>query len=161
MTVHEESIRTPMIVSGEQQTYDGRGVGRVNAPMNHVDIAPTTLGLCGIAKPAWMRGYDYSGFRLTKRPRDGQPDSAYLQAVVPTGHANSVNKAWRGVVTRDGWKYACFENTSWLMFNLNDDPYEQMNLAHNNGYRAERRKLIDRLRQWGADVGDPFAIPAD
>jgi arylsulfatase A-like enzyme len=105
MTVHEESIRTPMIVSGEQQTYDGRGVGRVNAPMNHVDIAPTTLGLCGIAKPAWMRGYDYSGFRLTKRPRDGQPDSAYLQAVVPTGHANSVNKAWRGVVTRDGWKY--------------------------------------------------------
>jgi len=161
MTVHEESIRTPMIVSGEQQVYDGRSVGRVNAPMNHVDIAPTTLGLCGIRKPDWMRGYDYSGLRLSKRSRDGQPDSAYLQSVIPTGHSHSINKAWRGLVTRDGWKYACFENTSWAMFNLNDDPYEQMNLAHNNVYRAERKKLIDRLKQWGADVGDPFAIPAD
>jgi chaperonin GroES len=41
------------------------------------------------------------------------------------------NKAWRGVVTRDGWKYACFENMSWLLFKLNEGPYGQMNLAHN------------------------------
>jgi arylsulfatase A-like enzyme len=161
MTMHEESIRTPMIVSGEQQVYDGRGVGRPNAPMNHVDIAPTTLGLCGLDKPAWMRGFDYSGYRLTRRKMAAQPDSAFLQSVIPTGHGHSVNKAWRGIVTRDGWKYACFENTSWMLFHLNDDPYEQMNLAHNNLYRAERQKLIGRLRQWVADTGDQFAIPTD
>lgn len=161
MTPHEESIRVPMILSGEQPVYDGRLTGRPEQPFNHVDIAPTTLGLCGIAKPAWMRGHDFSGYRLNRRPRGGEPDSAYLQAVIPTGHNHSVNKAWRGVVTRDGWKYACFENVSWLLFNLNEDPYEQMNLAHNNAYRAERKRLLDRVKQWAADTGDRFAFPAD
>jgi arylsulfatase A-like enzyme len=161
MTVHEESIRTPMFISGEQQVYNNRGVGRHPLPMNHVDIAPTTLGLCGIKKPEWMRGYDYSGFRLTNRPKDNVPDSAYLQSVIPTGHGHSVDKAWRGIVTRDGWKYACFDNVSWTLFNLNDDPYEQANLAHNSIYRAERKKLLDRLKQWSNDTGDKFALPAD
>ena len=64
-------------------------------------------------------------------------------------------------MTRDGWKYACFENRSCLLFNLNEDPYEEANLAQNNRYRAEREKLIARLRQWAADTGDQFSIPED
>lgn len=39
------------------------------------------------------------------------------------------------------------------MFNLNDDPYEQVNKAHNNKFRAERQKLIARLKQWVSDTG--------
>jgi hypothetical protein len=31
-----------------------------------------------------------------------EPDSAYLQSVIPTMHADSVDKPWRGIVTRDG-----------------------------------------------------------
>ena len=81
--------------------------------------------------------------------------------MVPTGHGDSINKPYRGVVTRDGWKYAAFDNNSWLMFNLNEDPHEQRNLAHNNRYRAERRKLIERLRQWVNDTGDKFNLPGD
>ena len=109
-----------------------------------------------------MEGTDYSYFRLAGRPRaSAEPESAYLQSVIPTGHANSINKPWRGVVTRDGWKYVCFENTSWLLYNLNDDPYEQANLSHNNRYRAERRKLIARLKQWASDTADRFPVPED
>jgi arylsulfatase A-like enzyme len=81
--------------------------------------------------------------------------------VIPTGHPNSINAPYRGVVTKDGWKYVCFENRSWLMFNLNEDPYEQANLAHNNLYRAERKKLVGRLNQWVNDTGDKFQIPAE
>jgi len=62
-------------------------------------------------------------------------------------------------VTRDGWKYVCFEKTSWLMFNLNDDPYEEANLAQNQKYKAERKKLIDRVKQWSAETNDPFTFP--
>ncbi len=162
MTPHEESIRIPMIVGGEQQVYDGRVTGRPNVPFNHVDIAPTTLGLCGIAPPSWMRGVDYSGYRLAsrKRPRV-EPDSAFLQSVVPTGHNHSVNKPWRGLLTRDGWKYTCFEGVSWGLFNLNEDPYEQANLAHNNAFRTERRKLAGRLKEWIASTGDKFSVPED
>jgi hypothetical protein len=31
--------------------------------MNHVDVAPTSLGLAGIAVPQWMEGTDYSHIR--------------------------------------------------------------------------------------------------
>jgi arylsulfatase A-like enzyme len=159
MNPYEESIRIPFIIGGEQPRYLGRAVGRLPVLLNHVDIAPTTLGLCGIPKPAWMEGKDLSSFRLANRAKTEMPDSAYLQTVVPTGHPHSINKPYRGLVTREGWKYVCFEGSSWLLFNLNEDPYELVNLAHNERYRAERRKLIDRLKQWLSETGDKFAIP--
>ncbi len=163
MTPYEESIRIPFIISGEQPTYEGRAVGRSLVPVNSVDIAPTTLGLCGLEKPVWMEGTDYSRNRLGARRagRPSEPDSAYLQCVIPTGHGDSVNKTWRGLVTKDGWKYVCLPGTSWMMFNLNDDPFEMANLALNAKYRAERGKLIARLKQWSADTGDKFEIPED
>jgi arylsulfatase A-like enzyme len=39
-----------------------------------------------------------------------EPDSAFLEEVIPSGHPDSVNRAWRGLVTLDGWKYCCLEN---------------------------------------------------
>jgi arylsulfatase A-like enzyme len=156
---YDEAIRTPMLISGGLPPYGWRK-GRVPVLSNHVDIAPTTLGLAGIRKPDWMRGADLSRLRV---PRGGAgpslPDSAYLQNVVPTGHGDSINLPYRGIVTTDGWKYVCLENLSWMMFNLNEDPYEDANLAQNNVYRAERKKLIARVQQWVADTGDKFAIP--
>jgi arylsulfatase A-like enzyme len=160
MTPHEESIRIPFLIGGEQpHGYDGRGNGRFPVPLNHVDIAPTTLGLCGIAKPNWMEGTDYSHYRIKRKPSAAEPDSAYLQCVIPTMHGDSVDKPWRGIVTRDGWKYVCFEGIPFLMFNLNEDPYEQANLAHNVRYRQERKRLGDRLKQWVSDTGDKFNLP--
>ncbi|MDQ6677751.1 MAG: sulfatase [Acidobacteriota bacterium] len=156
---YEESIKTPMILSGGTGRYGGWKNGQAPVVSNHVDIAPTTLGLCGIGKPDWMRGHDYSSRRLAKPPAGPEPDSAYLQQVIPTGHPDSINTPYRGLVTRDGWKYCCFENRSWLMFNLNDDPYEEANLAQNERYKVERKKLIARLKQWSAETNDPFAIP--
>jgi arylsulfatase A-like enzyme len=158
---YQESIRIPFVIGGELPRYEGRKNGRLPVVLNHVDIAPTTLGLCGIKKPDWMQGTDLSHHRLTKPAAGPEPDSAYLQQVIPTGHGNSINTPYRGLVTKDGWKYVCFEGRSWLMFNLNEDPYEQMNIAHNNLYRAERKKLIARLNQWANDTGDKFTIPAD
>lgn len=159
MNPYEESIRIPFTITGELARYQQRGNGTTDAFLNAPDIAPTTLGLCGIRKPEWMQGADLSWLRLVGRERQAKPDSAYLQTVIPTGHGHSVNKPYRGVVTVDGWKYACFEGISYVMYNLSDDPYEQVNLAHNNRYTAERKKLIARTRQWAADLGDTFVFP--
>jgi arylsulfatase A-like enzyme len=154
----DESIRIPFVVGGLYPRYEGRS-GRQPALINHVDIAPTTLGLCGIDPPGWMRGHDYSGSRLPWRPQTAMPDSAFLQCVIPTGHGDSVDRPWRGIVTLDGWKYLVLEGQLWLMFNLNEDPYELVNLAHNTRYRAQRRRLQDRLTAWIEDTGDRFDLP--
>jgi arylsulfatase A-like enzyme len=155
----EEAIRIPFIIAGEKMRYNERATARIPTLLQSVDIAPTTLGLCGIDIPEWMEGTDYSSRRLTAKQGASEPDSAYLQNVIPTGHADSINQPYRGVVTADGWKYVAFEGTSYLMYNLNEDPYEQINLANNNRFRTERKRLIERVRQWSADVNDPFELP--
>jgi arylsulfatase A-like enzyme len=156
---YEESIRTPIIISGCQPRYPPWKNGNLPVLSNHVDIAPTTPGLCGIRQPEWMEGTDFSCHRIGSPPAKADPDSAFLQCVVPTGEADTINTPYRGLVTRDGWKYVCFENQSWLQFNLNEDPDEEMNLAQLDRYRPERKKMIARLKQWIADTGDRFSIP--
>jgi arylsulfatase A-like enzyme len=158
---YEESIRVPFIISGEHpMAYDGRRVGRFAVPINHVDVAPTSLGLCGLPVPDWMEGFDYSHYRYRDRPRPkAEPASAYLQSVIPTGHPHSINAPWRGVVTDKGWKYVCFEGVPWLLFDLNDDPYELANLVHNSLYRDKQRELLQELAGWVDRTGDSFTLP--
>ena len=158
----EESLRIPFIIgaAGSLGTRYNSPSGRVPAVVNHVDIAPTTLGLCDIETPEWMRGFDYSGLAQRGMKCDIPPDSAYIQSDTPTTDRTLDGPwPWRGVVTVDNWKYACLENQPWLMFDLSDDPYEQRNLALSSKARVERRRLHDRLRQWMADIGDEFPLP--
>ena len=51
------------------------------------------------------------------------------------------------------------EGQPWLLFNLNEDPYEQANHAHNSLYHAERRQLQARLAEWIDHTGDSFQLP--
>ncbi len=154
---YEESIRIPFIISGEQPHYEGRKNGKVNVPINHVDIAPTTLGLCGIEIPEWMEGTDYSHHRLSWRPKDQEPDSAYLQCL---DDRESAAEPWRGIVTKDGWKYVCVPGHAQFMCNLNVDPYEQANLVFHRNYTNKKKDLNERLKQWIKETGDTFELPS-
>ena len=156
---YEESIKVPFIIGGGiPLSYDGRKSGNAHCLVNHVDIAPTTLGLCGIDVPSWMEGFDYShrrtGVNFNERI-ELEPDSAYLQLL----EDRESSYAWRCVVTQDGWKYACVRHGEWLMFNLKDDPYELNNLAFNTQYRRQREELNVLLRAWAEKTGDEFPFP--
>lgn len=156
---YEESARVPFLIGGGQQmNYGDWRSGNSPSLVNHVDIGPTTLGLCGIETPDWMEGFDYSHRRTGVNARERvamEPDSAYLQLI---GDRES-SYAWRCVVTRDGWKYACVENGEWMLYNLNEDPYEQTNLAFNTAYRKKRADMKVLLNEWIKKTGDTFAIP--
>ncbi|MBE3096523.1 MAG: sulfatase [Planctomycetes bacterium] len=154
----EESIRIPFIIAGGPLA-DKINRGKDRAPVNTVDIAPTTLGLLGLPKPDWMQGTDYSSHFLPGAMRKDDPDSAFIQAVVPTGHGDSVDRPWRGIVARDGWKYVCLEGQPWMLFNLSEDPYEMVNLAHNTKFKGPRKRLHDRLTAWIEKTGDKFDLP--
>jgi arylsulfatase A-like enzyme len=153
---YDESIRVPLIIGGIDRAYKLKS-GPSGALATNVDLAPTSLGLCGLPVPAAMQGRDLSGLR--RRETSAGPDSAYLQLVKPTRHQDSVDRPWRGIVTDDGWKYVCLEGQPWLMFDLGQDPYEQVNLAFNTGFGRQRGRLQDRLREWIEATGDVFALP--
>ncbi len=154
----EEAIRVPCIIGGGRR-YEMKAGNRVDAPINHVDMAPTSLGLCGIEVPDWMSGTDYSHYRLGNSSNVTEPDSAFLQLVVPTGHADSIDRPWRGVVTRDRWKYVVLKDQPWMMFDLDSDPYEFVNLVFNSRYRRERTRLHERLATWINETDDVFDLP--
>jgi arylsulfatase A-like enzyme len=163
-TPWEESIRIPFIMSGLRPHTRHSGMMRTDAPISNVDIAPTSLGLCGIDVPDWMLGYDYSDYRnpdvpKSHLPADDEPDSAYLQHCIRKMHPGCMDRTWRGIVTRDGWKYVVSDGFPYLMFNLNEDPYEQRNLALDAGYATRREQLQQRLAQWMDDLNDPYPLP--
>lgn len=156
---YEESVKIPFIIGGgKPMSYEGWKAGNVPCLMNHVDIAPTTLGLCGIDVPSWMEGFDYShrrtGTDFHTRIQE-EPNSAYLQLI----DDRESGYAWRCVITRDGWKYACVKNGEWLLFNLKDDPDEMNNLSFHTGYRQKRREMNRLIRQWAEKTGDDFPFP--
>ena len=153
---YEESIRIPLLIArASPELTDPSDV--CDSVVNHVDVAPTTLGLCGISPPPRMVGCDYS-HRL-RREQGEEPESAYLQQIPPKAWVHGLDVPWRGVVTRDNWKYICMPGARWLMFNLNDDPYEQANLAFNTLFMPQRKRLHEMLTQWIERTGDKFEMP--
>jgi arylsulfatase A-like enzyme len=156
----EESIRIPFLIYGA-----GIDTGLDDYPelINHVDIAPTTLGLCGIDAPENMVGVDYSGYFVADRQKPvNPPDSAFLQLVDPGwiyGFASDRERPWRGVITNDGWKYVVLEGQPWLMYNLNCDAYELANLAMDGRFKQERQYLQNKLMNWITHTGDIFKLP--
>ena len=163
MSPYEESIRIPVIFSGGRRTALKPGLKggyREKVCFNHVDFAPTSLGLCGLPVPEWMEGTDYSWVRTAGAERpDRELTSAFLQSVIPTRHFDSVDKPFRGVVTEDGWKYVCLEHCEWMLFHLKEDPYELVNYAHEQLYVGKRRELYDLLCRWIEKTGDSFPMP--
>lgn len=163
MSPYEESVRIPVILSGGRRTamkHGMKGGWREKVCFNHVDFAPTSLGLCGITPPDWMQGHDLSYLRFHDKTRPADtPKSAYLQSVIPTCHFDSVDKPFRGIVTEDGWKYVCLPGCEWLLFNLNEDPYEFVNLAHERLYLNKRKECMEMLKEWVEKTGDSFELP--
>lgn len=153
---YEEALRIPCIVlpAGEQRVQETS-----DAPFNHVDFAPTSLGLCGIDIPNWMEGTDFSHHIIPNRPKpETEPTSAYIQQCVRKRFA-SVNRTWRGIRTNDGWKYVCLEGQPLVMFDLNEDPYETLNLAFLDTHNEKREELQYELANWIEKTGDTFTLP--
>jgi arylsulfatase A-like enzyme len=151
---HAESLHIPMLILGPR--HDCR-MGPVDAPINHVDIAPTSLGLANLPIPIWMRGYDFSNLVRNDRPMPtDMPQSAYCQIV---RSCPGLGGPWRGIVTADGWKYAVTSAAPWLMFNTREDPFEQTNLVFDPQFTARREQLHTELARWIQQVDDPFELP--
>jgi arylsulfatase A-like enzyme len=152
----EEAIRIPCIF---RPAGGCRAAPESDVPFNHVDFAPTTLGLCGITPPDWMQGSDLSHHILPGRPSPAQePESAFLQHSFRK-RFDCLNRVWRGVRTRDGWKYVCLEGQPIMLFNLNEDPYELNNLVYLDAHNDVRAELQATLADWLRRTGDVFELP--
>jgi arylsulfatase A-like enzyme len=152
----EEAIRIPCLFKPAGKNPKQRFS---DVPFNHVDFSPTSLGLCGIEKPEWMSGTDLSSFIIQDRPSPPkEPDSVFLQHIFRK-RFDCLNRPWRGIRTRDGWKYIVLEGQPIMMFNLKDDPFEMTNLVYLDEFNERRKALHEKLENWITETGDVFLMP--
>ena len=152
----QESIRIPCIFRPAGITITEH---ISEAMFNHIDIAPTTLGLCGIKPPIWMSGTDFSHYLTGKQAPKEEPDAVLLQHIYPKDFL-CLDRPWRGIVTKDGWKYVVIEHQPIMLFNLNEDPYEMNNMVYfaDKKIKIKRAELAHKLQKMLGDVGDTFLV---
>lgn len=115
---YRESSQVPFLV---------RWPGKIEAdctlgmPFGTPDIFPTLCGLAGIEVPEGLDGVDCSRAFL-----GGQPprESAYLMMQ----HGYVPWPGWRGLRTQR-YNYARTESAPWILFDLDNDPFEERNLV--------------------------------
>ncbi|WP_435009175.1 sulfatase family protein [Tundrisphaera lichenicola] len=146
----EESIRVPGIVRYPARIEAGR---TLDALLSHVDLAPTLLALSGLPAPAGMQGTDLSWVVLGTTDRG--PDSAFFQIFVPFA-GDGTPHPWRGIRT-DRWMYARTEAGPWVLYDLEEDPYEQKNLARDPAHANELASLESRLNDWMERTDDAWS----
>ena len=145
----EESIQVPGVIRWPARMRRAR---RLDTFFTHVDFAPTMLGLCGVARPAPMQGADLSGAIMGRQGR--APDSAFFQIFGPY-RGDGTEDAWRGVRTRR-YMYARFESKPWVLYDLENDPYEMRNIADNPASQPILRDMERRLAAWMSRTGDSW-----
>jgi arylsulfatase len=131
----EGGVRTPAIVAGPGV----KNPGRISAALLHVtDITPTVLALTGVSADATTAQIPIEGASWTPllsgqsaivHPQDATWTSElFFQRAVRRGD-------WKAVYAPDEAQVAKFPlappKSSWLLFNIKDDPGETKNLAEN------------------------------
>jgi len=140
--MHEESIRTPMIVYDPRLAAGQRG-RREEMTLN-IDIAPTLLEAAGMDAPRQMQG------RSLYRLLDGK-STAWRKEFF---YEHNFDHAWipqtEGVRT-DRWKYTRYVTTSpefEELFDLEKDPLEERNLAREGAHAAKLDEMRATYRTW-------------
>ena len=163
---YEQSIRVPMLL---RVPWLGNGQ-RVPGRYGHIDTVPTLLDLCGADIPAHLQGesrvpvlegettladndvvIDWTGRNLDASSNyvDTLPD---LDVTMNTQH--------RVLIGRDGWKLILSPLDQGELYDLNNDPYEQINLFDDQAHRERIRNMAARIKEWQGRNGDTAELRA-
>ena len=143
ITFFEGGIHTPYFIRWPEKIAAGRAY---EPAVSHIDIFSTALAAAGVAPPSdrVIDGVNVLDYALQSPPR---PLSRPL--------------FWRTggykVVMRDGWKLQVQEQTGkmWL-FNLNEDPTEQVNLSLGEVHAEELKTLRAMLYELDSEMAEPL-----
>ncbi|WP_084684762.1 sulfatase-like hydrolase/transferase [Maribacter forsetii] len=157
--LYEESVKAPLIVYDGRVLESERGF-RENALISSVDIAPTILSMAGITAPKSMQGKDFSNL-LNKTQDMSQWRNAvfmedlFIEEMFHQRYKENVdeinqelinaNRSYRsrGIRT-DRYKYfVYYEHKPKIeeLYDVENDPLEQNNLANNKEYVDVLKRL--------------------
>ena len=140
--MHEESIRTPLIIRDPRQKASA-GTTRDEMALN-IDCAPTMLSLAGIEPPASTNGRD-----LTPLVRGESPAWRHEWFYEHLFEHSTIPKT-EGV-RGENWKYCDFIESDphyEELYDLDGDPQEERNLASVSEHGGQLAAMRERARVW-------------
>lgn len=144
---HDESCRVPFLV----RAPGGSPGLKTDVLLGAIDIYPTLCGMAGVPIPSTCVGRDLSAV-VRGAPVAG-PEHQFLMHVQKnhaSGGTNHPAPLFRGIRTAR-YTYACGEIGRWCLYDNQEDPYQQRNLADDPGRSNLMRELdgevLDYLRQ--------------
>ncbi|MDQ1913463.1 sulfatase-like hydrolase/transferase [Paenibacillus sp. GD4] len=157
-SAHDSSIRTPTAIYGPGFMQGGQ----LRQLVSLVDLPPTLLDAAGIPVPSEMQGR--SIMPLVRRQSGEWPEEVLVQiSESQVGRAIRTDR-WKYSVTAPqlhGWSDSASEHyVEDLLYDLESDPYELVNLIGLESYRSVaddlKRRLISRL----VEIGEPEPVIA-
>jgi arylsulfatase A-like enzyme len=151
---YEESVGIPLVMRGARSKLGAAG-RRDGLLIGIVDLAPTLLGILGVAPEAPMQGRDLSA-EIADPGSASRPDSVHLQNAIAVDQA-----AWEGVppwraVRTDRYTYARTVDGPWLLFDNLSDPDQSKNLVDDPDAAGILAELDSLLRQSSDEAGEPL-----
>lgn len=154
---HDSSIRIPLVFQGPG--FDHSIVrGEI---VSMVDLTPTLLAAAGAPIPSSMKGRNLLPLLASREAREAWDNTAYIQI--------SESMVGRAIRTRQ-WCYCVADRSKrgaespssahfeeYQVYNLADDPYQQVNLAGRQEYREQAAKLREVLLKRMSEAGEDAA----
>jgi arylsulfatase A-like enzyme len=156
-SAHDASIRFPFLLQGPGLNHS---MVR-DEVVNMIDLTPTLLAAAGAAIPASMKGRNLLPLLTSREAQQSWIDQAYIQISESMVGRAIRTKQWCYCVADRGMKgtEAPFSThyEEYQMYNLADDPFQQMNLAGRQEYREVAAELRARLLKSIAEAGEEVA----
>ena len=155
---YEESARVPMLFRVPAKL--GIAPRRVEGTINTEDVMPTLLGLCGVAVPKSVEGFDFTGhMRGGKDPSGG---AAIVQCDAPFGEfaRRTGGREYRCIRTVRHTYVRELEGP-WLLFDNEKDPWQLDNLVGKPEHAALQARMESMLKEKLAAQHDDFRPAAE
>ncbi|MQG38348.1 MAG: hypothetical protein FI719_08375 [SAR202 cluster bacterium] len=160
IVMYEQSAKVPMLLRVPWlENY------RVKGRYSHIDTIPTLLDLMGHKIPDHLQGQ--SRLKNLETKKSLKENDVYLdwngRSVDQTFPLSELERMreipHRCVITGDGWKLNLSVGDQSELYDLNSDPYEQVNLYDNVKFSGKVLELAHKIRNWQLETGDTALIP--
>jgi arylsulfatase A-like enzyme len=150
--VYQETINVPLIISNPRLFPEGQTTDALAAL---VDVVPTLVALVGAQAPAKVQGRDLTP--ILADPTTSVQDCVHFMSEDDTWPLRGGGAGCIRAIVEQDWKYAVYYDPfggaapEYELYDLKNDPFEVINLAHEENwdpqYAEERRRLHQRLSE--------------
>jgi len=147
---YDELVRVPLIVRWPGSIAPAR----LDDPVSLVDFMPTVLELAGLAAPDGIEGRSLADCVTGKSaPAEATSGIVFCERLeTDPKHRRTARRPDDGdAMVRTGtWKFCEYRDGHQQLFDLQADPFEMRNLAHNRAHADRKLQLSQELDAWRA-----------